>query len=67
MRKKKIKALVWGIDNPRKIAVGEANVANIVRVGDYPQPVEYRIYEHGKQRPRIIDGLRVDKIEYFET
>ncbi len=66
MRIKKIKSLVWGIDNPIKVTVGEANVTNIVKVGAYPQPVEYRVYEQDKQRPRVIDGLRVDKIEYFE-
>ncbi len=66
MRTKKIKSLVWGIDEPIRVTVGEANVTNIVRRGDYPQPVEYRVYEKDKQRPRVIDGLRVDKVEYFE-
>ena len=66
MKKKKIKSLVWGIDRPIRITVGEANVTNIIRMGNYPQPVEYRVYEKGKQRPRIIDALRVDKIEFFE-
>lgn len=66
MRTKKIKSLVWGIDQPIRVTVGEANVTNIVKKGGYPQPVEYRVYEQGKQRPRVIDGLRVDKVEYFE-
>ncbi len=66
MRKKKIKSLVWGIDQPIRVTVGEFNVTNIVKVGAYPQLVEYRVYEQDKQRPRVIDGLRVDKVEYFE-
>lgn len=66
MKKKKIKSLVWGIDQPIRVTVGEANVTNIVKIGAYPESVEYRVYEQGKQRPRVIDGLRVDKIEFFE-
>ena len=66
MRKKKIKSLVWGIDQPIRITVGEANVTNIIKRGNYPQNVEYHIYEKNRHRPRIIDAIRVDKIEFFE-
>ncbi len=66
MRKKKIKSLVWGIDQPIRVTVGEANVTNIIKRGNYPQNVEYAVYETGRRTPRIISGLRIDKIEFFE-
>ncbi len=66
MKKKKIKSLVWGIDRQKKITVGEDNVTNIIKRGNYPQNVDYAVYETGRRTPRIISGLRIDKIEFFE-
>ena len=63
---KKIKSLIWETDKQIKLTVGQNGITNIVRRGVYPQAVEYYIYEQDKQRPRVIDGLRVDKVEYFE-
>ena len=64
--KKKIKSLCWGVINQRKITVGKNNVTNIIKKGEYPQPIEYRVYEKDRKSPRVIDGLRIDKIEFFE-
>lgn len=66
MKTKKIKSLCWGITNPIRATVGENDVINIVKKGEYPQHVEYNVYEKGRKSPRIIDGLRVDKVEYYE-
>jgi len=57
MKTKKIKSLIWETDKQIKLTVGQNGITNIVRRG---------VYEQGKQRPRVIDGLRVDKVEYFE-
>ncbi len=66
MRTKKIKSLVWGIERQKRLTVGENNITNIVKRGEYPQNVDYVVYETGRRTPRIISGLRIDKIEFFE-